>query len=176
MWIFAAGLRIEKQGAVDDRRQHALEPLARPCPCGGSSAETIGDSSMRLGPRMAGDEADDPLDLRGLEPEAGIPAAAPEAVEPEPTVGIDHDLDDLGVGERGRDRRPHRRAEHRAAAGGGKRLAHGRRAALAGAPPSVRVLPAIASPTRATKALKRSRPTARAASSPSASGACTVSW
>src|SRR3546814_7448272 len=67
---------------------------------------------MRLGAGVARDEADDPFDLLGLEAVASVPAAAPEAIEPEATVGIDHDFDDLGVGKRRHDRRPHRRAEH----------------------------------------------------------------
>ncbi len=52
----------------------------------------IGDAGVDFGAGMAGDEADDPLDLRRLEPGPGIGASLPQPVEPQHAVGIDHHL------------------------------------------------------------------------------------
>src|SRR5690606_34891291 len=86
------GLADRETGRGRDRRQYALEPLPCPLPMRRKLGRDDRRGGMRLGARMARDEADDPLELRGLEPEAGIPAAAPEAIEPKPSVGVDHDF------------------------------------------------------------------------------------
>jgi hypothetical protein len=82
---------------------------------------------------MAGDQPDDPFGLGRLAQEAGIDASLAQPVEPEPPVGIDHDLDHQRIGQRIGDRWPHGAAQHGAAALGrsiGLPFPHGR-------PPSV---------------------------------------
>src|SRR5690606_2973627 len=125
---------------------------------------------MDLAARVAGDEADDPLDLRGPEPDAGVAAPLPQPVEPQRTVGVDHDLDDRRIVERRRDRRPHGAAQHRALPPEGARPTHRRDSGASETSPL-----ASCRPTRSTNAAKRSRPSARAVSSPSATGGFTVS-
>ena len=71
---------------------------------------------MDLGPDMVRDEADDPLAVRRREPLARIREPVTEPVDPEPTVGIEHHLDDTRVREPGGDIRPKRRPEHAGAA------------------------------------------------------------
>src|SRR3546814_12032900 len=70
------------------------------------------------------DEADDPLDLRRLHPDFGIGSTLTEPVQAKRPVRIDHDLDDAGIGQRRGDRRPHRRAQHRAPTVGGDTAGH----------------------------------------------------
>ena len=80
---------METGGSTPSNRSPA------PSSCGGSSAATIGIAGMDLGADVAGDQPDDPLDLGGLEPHAGIDPAFAQPVEPQRAVGIDHDLDDV---------------------------------------------------------------------------------
>ena len=49
---------------------------------------------------MGSDEADDPLDLGGVHPHAGVGAAFAKPIKAQGPIGIDHDLDDTGIGER----------------------------------------------------------------------------
>src|SRR3546814_11087455 len=70
------------------------------------------------------DLADDPLDLRRLHPDFGIGSTLTEPVQAKRPVRIDHDLDDAGIGQRRGDRRPHRRAQHRAPTVGGDTAGH----------------------------------------------------
>src|SRR3546814_6383592 len=65
---------------------------------------------------MGSDQADDAFGLSRFEPVAGIDATFAQPVKPQHAVRIDHDLDDLSIGKRRRDGRPHRRAQHRAPA------------------------------------------------------------
>ena len=128
---------------------------------------------MNLGARVAGDQPDDPLDLRRIA--ATLPvsdAAGAKPVEPERAIGIDHDLDHERIGERGGDVGAHRGAQHRALRG--LRDSAALTGPLLRAGESDRPL-ASCWPTRSTNAAKRSRPIARATSSPSGSGALTVS-
>jgi hypothetical protein len=67
---------------------------------------------MDLCAEMGGDQSDDALDLGRLDPHLGIDAAFAEPVEAQGTVGIDHDLDDLGIAHGGGDVLPKRRDEH----------------------------------------------------------------
>src|SRR3546814_9361447 len=80
---------------------------------------------MGFGAHVAGDQANDALDLRRIVAGAGVDAAFAEAVEPQDAIGVHHDLDDGGVGQRRGDARSHSCAEHRAAAICGKRVGHG---------------------------------------------------
>ena len=61
---------------------------------------------------MAGHEPNDPLGFRGAKLFAGVDAPFAMAVEPEPSVGIDHHLDDRGIRQRGSDGRSHGGAQH----------------------------------------------------------------
>ena len=69
-----------------------------PCKGGGQIAD------------MMRDEPDDALAVGGAQRVSAIFDPLPQPVDPEPTVGIEHDLDDLAVGEPRRDRAAHRRA------------------------------------------------------------------
>ena len=52
---------------------------------------------MDLGADMMRDQANDALGIGRRDPVAGILEAAGEAVDPEPAVGIEHDLDDARI-------------------------------------------------------------------------------
>ena len=71
---------------------------------------------MHLGAHVRGDQADDAFGVGCGEREARRLASRAEAVEPQRTVGIEEDLDDLRILQRGGDGRPHRRAQHARAA------------------------------------------------------------
>ena len=71
---------------------------------------------MDLGADMVRDEADDPLAVRRREPLTCIRKPVSKPVDPEPTVGIEHDLDDRRVCEPGGHVRSERCAEHAGAA------------------------------------------------------------
>ncbi len=61
---------------------------------------------------MMRDKADDPLAIGGGQHRARIGNPKPEPVDPEPSVGIEHDFDDRRVFKPGPDLGPKRRAEH----------------------------------------------------------------
>ena len=63
---------------------------------------------MHLGADMMRDEAHDALAIGGCEPLAGVAQAVCQPVDPQPAVGIEHDLDDAGIFE------PSRRSPARA--------------------------------------------------------------
>src|SRR3546814_2353867 len=131
---------------------------------------------VNLAAGVAGDQADDAFDLGAIDPDVRIDAAFAQYIDAQRTIGIDHHLDDARIGKRGGDCRPHRRAQHRAAA-----FARNRGAAHPASPStcaavSVRLPPTIWRPSWAMKRSNRSLPTERAALSASGSGAVTVSW
>jgi len=71
---------------------------------------------MDFGADMVCDEADDALAVRCRQPLARIGQPLGEAVDPEPTIGIQHHLDDAGVVEIARDGGAKRGAQHPRAA------------------------------------------------------------
>ena len=172
------GLADRKAGRERHGRQHAFEPLARSFAMRRQLGRDDRRPGMDFGPAVTGDQADDPLDLRGIVADLSVGPPLTEPVEPQQAIGIDHHLDDQRVGERGGDGRSHRGAQHRAATARGDGIGNGVHdgAPAPAASPSVRVPAASCRPTCATNASKRSRPIARAALSESGSGAVTVSW
>jgi len=68
--------------------------------------------TMDFAPGMARDQADDTLDLRWIVDGAAIHTAITEPIEPQPAIGIDHDLNHAWIGERCGDRGTHRGAQH----------------------------------------------------------------
>src|SRR3546814_4525457 len=70
---------------------------------------------------MAGDKADDTLDLGCFDPDTAVHTAFAEAVEPQHSIGIDHDLLGERIGQRGGDLRAHGCPKHRPAARAGMR-------------------------------------------------------
>ena len=58
------------------------------------------------------DKTDNALAIRGRENRTCIGQTFGQAIDPEPTVGIEHHLDDAGVFEEFGDVRPERRAQH----------------------------------------------------------------
>ena len=75
---------------IDDRRQHALEALA----CFRQFRRDARRPGMNLGADMMRDESDDPLAILRRKSRARILKPARQAIEPEPSVGIEHDFDD----------------------------------------------------------------------------------
>ncbi len=67
---------------------------------------------MNLGADVMGNEPHDTLAVGCGETLAGICQAPRQPVDPEPAIGIEHDLDDPSVFEPGRYRRSERRAQH----------------------------------------------------------------
>ena len=76
-------------------------------------------AGMDLGADMMRNQANDALGVGRRDPVAGILEAAGEAVDPEPAVGIEHDLDDAWIFQMSRDQRAERGAQHARAAGDG---------------------------------------------------------
>ena len=95
-----------------DRRQQALEPLARL----GQLGRDARRAGMHLGADMMRDEADDALAIGGRQTLAGIGQPFGQPVDPEPAVGVEHHLDDGGVFQKRGDGGPERRAQHARAA------------------------------------------------------------
>lgn len=168
------GFADREAGRDADRREHAFEALARPFAPGREFRRDNRRERVNLGARVRCDKPDDALDLRGIETHARVDPPLAEPVDPNRAVRVHHDFLSQRVGERCRDRRSHRAPQHRALAAFGNVVCRHSMPPAEGVP-SVRRPLAIASPTRATKVLKRSRPTARDASSASGSGACTIS-
>jgi hypothetical protein len=71
---------------------------------------------MNLGTDMMGNEPHDALAVGRGETLAGICQASRQPINPEPAIGIEHDLDDRSVFEPGRDRWPERGSQHARAA------------------------------------------------------------
>jgi hypothetical protein len=95
-----------------DRRQQALEALAALGKFGGNTR----CACMHLGPDMMRDQPDDAFAIGGRQALIGCGKARRQAVDPEPSIGIKHDLDDLVVLEKPGDVRAEGSAEHAAAA------------------------------------------------------------
>ena len=74
---------------------------------------------MHFGAHMVGDEADDAFAVGGGEAQAGIGDPVGEPVDPQPPVGIEHDLDHARVFQPTGDVGTQRRAQHARAAGEG---------------------------------------------------------
>ena len=110
-------LADREAGRARYRRQHALEALAGPLRR--AAAVRPRRSAPRMGLGCGRGEATRRMIRSTLAADRASPrvdAALAEPVEPQAPVGVDHDLDDRGIGERGGDRRPHGGAQHRAAA------------------------------------------------------------
>ncbi len=90
------------------RRHHALEALARLGQLGGDDRRLVGD----LAAHVRGDQPDDALGLGAADAFAGVLAPDRGALDPQPAVGVDHHLDDGGIGECGGDGRTEGRAQH----------------------------------------------------------------
>jgi hypothetical protein len=82
----------------------------------GSSAEMRGDPETHLAADLVGDDTKDALAVFRRQSLPGVADASGQAIDPQPAVRIEHDLDDGGVFQPGPDRMPHRRAQHANAA------------------------------------------------------------
>ena len=82
---------------------------------------------MDLGTHVMGNQADDSFSIGWCDPAAGILDATGKPVDPEPAVGIEHDLDDARIFEVSRDQRAERGAQHARASGDGFRSKGGDR-------------------------------------------------
>jgi hypothetical protein len=71
---------------------------------------------MHLGADMVSDETQDALAVLRRQSLAGVAEAPGQAIDPQTTVRIEHDLDDGRIFQPARDRRPHRRTQHANAA------------------------------------------------------------
>ena len=111
----AAGLRIAKQGAVETG---GSRPSKRsPAVSGGSSAETIGAAAWTSVPTWLATSRMIRSTCAGSRTAAGVRAARAQPIDRQRTIGVDHDFDTCGIGERGGDVRPKRGAQHRALRG-----------------------------------------------------------
>ena len=99
----------------DDGREKALEALSRLGQLGRDARRT----GMNLDADMVRDEANDAFGIGRGDAAAGVLKAARQPVDPEPTVGVQHHLDDARIFEIAGDRRPKRGAQHARAAGEG---------------------------------------------------------
>lgn len=97
----------------DDRRKQAFEAFSRFGQLGGDSRRT----GVDFGSDMVGDETDDALAIGRRERFAGVADPAAEAVDPEATIGVEHDLDHRGIGQPPGNGAAERRAQHACAAG-----------------------------------------------------------
>ena len=95
-----------------DRRHQPFEALAAFRQLGRHARR----AGMDLGTDMMGDQANDALGVGRRDPVAGILEAAGKAVDPEPAVGIEHDLDDARIFQMSGDQRAERGAQHARAA------------------------------------------------------------
>jgi hypothetical protein len=82
----------------------------------GSSAENARRPGTDLGADLVGDDTKDALAVFHRQSLPGVAKASGQAVDPQPAVRIEHDLDDGGIFQPGPDRMPHRRAQHANAA------------------------------------------------------------
>jgi hypothetical protein len=71
---------------------------------------------MHLRSDMVSDKTHDALHVRRGQLFAGISQAFRQSVDPQPTIGIEHHLNDAGIFEPRSDRRPERGAQHSRAA------------------------------------------------------------
>jgi hypothetical protein len=72
--------------------------------------------AKHLGGDRAGDETHDALAVFHPQSLPGVAEAPGQAIDPQATVRIEHDLDDGRIFQPARDRRPHRRTQHANAA------------------------------------------------------------
>src|SRR3546814_9616917 len=87
-------LSDRKARCETDGRQHTLEPLACPLSVRGQFRRYDWRRCMGFGAGMAGDQADDPLDLRRIVAGAGVDTALAKPVEPQYPIRVHHDLED----------------------------------------------------------------------------------
>ncbi len=92
----------------DDRRQQAFKALAG----FGKLGRNPRRAAMNLGADMMRNQPDDPVAIGGREREAAIGEPFAKPVDPEPAVGIEHHLDDRGVGKPFGDCAAERRLQH----------------------------------------------------------------
>ncbi len=71
---------------------------------------------MNLGADMMRDKSQDAFAIARRQTLSGIGKSTRQPVDPEPTVGVEHDLDDFSVLKPKRDGRPQRGAQHACAA------------------------------------------------------------
>jgi hypothetical protein len=102
------GFADREGGRRHDGRQQTLEPFPRL----GQLRRHARHAGMDLGADMMRDEADNALSVRGGEALARVRQPIRQSVDPEPPVGVQHNLDDSGVFEEAGDRRSERRAQH----------------------------------------------------------------
>ena len=95
-----------------DRRDQAFEAFAGLGEFGRDDRAFVGDLTAHVG----GDEADDAFGLRGANARAGVDAAGADRVEPETAVGVEHHLDDGGIGQGSGDHGSERGPQHLPAA------------------------------------------------------------
>ena len=74
---------------------------------------------MNLDADMVRDEPHDAFGVGGRDAAPGVLETARQPIDPEPTVGIEHHLDDARIFEIAGNRRPERGAQHARAAGEG---------------------------------------------------------
>lgn len=67
---------------------------------------------MNFGSDMMSDQAYDALAIGSSKQFTAVSETFAQAVDPEPPIGIEHDLDNLRVCKPGCDRRTHRGAQH----------------------------------------------------------------
>jgi len=61
-------------------------------------------------------KTDDPLAISGRQPLAGIGKALGQSIDPQATIGVEHDFDNGRIFEPSRDRGPKRGSQHASAA------------------------------------------------------------
>ena len=67
---------------------------------------------MHFGMHMGGDQSDDAFAVGGREADAQRFAPTAQPIDPQRTVGVEHDFHHVGVVQGLGDVRPHRRAQH----------------------------------------------------------------
>ena len=102
------GLADREGRRGNDGRQQALEPFARL----GQLGRDARAAGMNLGADMMGDEANDPLAIGGRQPLACIGKSLGQPVDPEPSIGVEHHLDDRRVFQKSGDGGAERGAQH----------------------------------------------------------------
>ena len=102
------GLADRKTRRCHHRRQQTFEALAGIGKLG-RHARRLG---MNLGSDMMRHQPDDPLAIGSAHPAPRIGDPGAEPVDPQPPVGIEHDLDDRGIFKPSGNLRPERSAQH----------------------------------------------------------------
>jgi len=98
-------LKFECYSAADRR------PAGR-----GAYRQVLRRPGAHLAADLVGDDTKDALAVFRRQSLTGVAEASGQAVDPQPAVRTEHDLDDGGIFQPGLDRMPHRRAQHANAA------------------------------------------------------------